>query len=108
MKPEIDEVLKDGNEAIESGQLGKLKRQGVRTSMKSLKELLDSKEQNAIARRKEYVLAICPVVWWNRLSWGGLVPLFMHILHILIGNVSMKIFHLRISPSLKFKSGGGA
>jgi len=53
LKPEIDEVLKDGNEAIESGQLGKLKRQGVRTSMKSLKELLDSKEQNAIARRKE-------------------------------------------------------
>lgn len=59
LKPEFNKVTTEGNEAIAGGQLGKLKRQGVKTAMKSLKDLLEKKEQNATTRLNEYAPLIC-------------------------------------------------
>ena len=53
IRPEVEDVLDEGNNAIGSGHLGKLKRQGVRTAMKSLKDTLENKEQSSLTNLKE-------------------------------------------------------
>ncbi|XP_065057845.1 utrophin-like isoform X2 [Rhopilema esculentum] len=53
VKPKVDGVLTEGDDLLSNGQLGKLRTQGIKTAMKSLKDLYGKKEHSAHERLRE-------------------------------------------------------
>ena len=53
LQTDVDGVVGEAQALVEADQLGKLKRQGVRTASKSLQDLYEKKRLDAASRLKE-------------------------------------------------------